>query len=85
MCRFFHAFKTNPHLFPGVGWVEVYFDWCISFPDIHSNRSWEYCASVYGSMKRKSWSILLGIERQVVQVRNEGLCYSDRVHSDGAW
>ena len=36
-------------------------------------------------MKRKSLSILLGIERQVVQVRNEGLCYSDRVHSDGAW
>ena len=23
------AIKANPHLYPGVGWVGVYFDWCI--------------------------------------------------------
>ena len=30
ICRFLRAIKTNPHLYPGVGWVGVYFDWCIS-------------------------------------------------------
>ena len=29
ICRFLRAIKTNPHLYPGVGWVGVYFDWCI--------------------------------------------------------
>ena len=29
ICRFLHAIKTNPHLYPRVGWVRVYFDWCI--------------------------------------------------------
>ena len=28
--RFLRDIKTNPHLYPGVGWVGVYFDWCIS-------------------------------------------------------
>ena len=30
ICRFLRAIKTNPHLYPGVGWVGVYFDCCIS-------------------------------------------------------
>ena len=30
ICRFLRAIKTNPHLYPGVGWVGVYFDRCIS-------------------------------------------------------
>ena len=30
ICRFLRAIKTNPHLYPGVGWVGVYFDWCIT-------------------------------------------------------
>ena len=29
ICRFLRAIKTNPRLYPGVGWVGVYFDWCI--------------------------------------------------------
>ena len=29
ICHFLRAIKTNPHLYPGVGWVGVYFDWCI--------------------------------------------------------
>ena len=29
ICRFLRAIKTTPHLYPGVGWVGVYFDWCI--------------------------------------------------------
>ena len=29
ICRSLHAIKTNPHLYPGVGMVGVYFDWCI--------------------------------------------------------
>ena len=31
ICRFLRGIKTNPHLYPGVGWVGVYFDWCITF------------------------------------------------------
>ena len=27
ICHFLLAVKTNPHLYPGVGWVGVYFDW----------------------------------------------------------
>ena len=30
ICRFLRAIKTNPHLYPRVGWVGVYFDWCIT-------------------------------------------------------
>ena len=30
ICHFLRAIKTNPHLYPGVGWVGVYFDWCIT-------------------------------------------------------
>ena len=30
ICRFLRAIKTNPHLYPGMGWVGVYFDWCIT-------------------------------------------------------
>ena len=29
ICHFLHAIKTNPHLYPGVGEVGIYFDWCI--------------------------------------------------------
>ena len=42
ICRFLHAIKTNPHLYPGVGGLGVYFDWCIS--DIDAN-----CAAVHTS------------------------------------
>ena len=27
---FLRDIKTNPHLYPGVGWFWVYFDWCIN-------------------------------------------------------
>ena len=30
ICRFLRAIKTNPHLYPGLEWVGVYFDWCIT-------------------------------------------------------
>ena len=30
ICHFLRAIKTNPHLYPAVGWVGVYFDWCIT-------------------------------------------------------
>ena len=29
ICHFLRAIKTNPHLYPGLGWVGVYFDWWI--------------------------------------------------------
>ena len=29
ICRFLHAIKTNPNLYPGLGGLGVYFDWCI--------------------------------------------------------
>ena len=28
--RFLRDIKTNPRLYPGEGWVRVYFDWCIN-------------------------------------------------------
>ena len=35
ICHLLRAVKTNPHLYPGVGWVGVYFDWCINTISAH--------------------------------------------------
>ena len=44
--HFWHATKTNPHLYPGVGGVGVYFDWCIRVCLFCSAEDVEECIQV---------------------------------------
>ena len=54
ICHFLRAVKTNPHLYPGVGWVGVYFDWCIN--ELHVKEMWGCsCLVPFFSTRSRSW------------------------------
>ena len=63
ICRFLCAIKTNPHLCPGLGWVGVYVDWCITW-----NLSQHKLSFVSASLRFLCCSILGQTIRKVMGV-----------------